>query len=202
MTDHLRLHNIVFHTKVLGPGDRTAVWFQGCNRRCRGCMSESSRPLDGGQVVSINSLSEAILHQTGIEGVTISGGEPFLQAEALFTLISSLRSSSSLGVIVYTGYTIEQLRDLNDPYINRLLEGMIDILIDGEYVDELNDGKSLRGSSNQRILLLTDRYAQSKAYYEQQTRDIEVYMKNNELFLVGIPSNQTWKQWESAVSDL
>ena len=202
MTDVLRLHNIVYHTRTLGPGDRTAIWFQGCRRRCKGCMSESSRPMDGGWDVSIPKLCSAILQQTGIEGVTISGGEPFLQAEALYTLISGLRSKSNLGVIVYTGYTIEPLKERNDLYINRLLDGMIDLLIDGEYVDELNDGKSLRGSSNQRVLLLTERYTQHKADYEQQTRDIEVYMKDNEVFLIGIPSNQTWKQWESVISDL
>ena len=139
MTDVLRLHNIVYHTRTLGPGDRTAIWFQGCRRRCKGCMSESSRPMDGGWDVSIPKLCSAILQQTGIEGVTISGGEPFLQAEALYTLISGLRSKSNLGVIVYTGYTIEQLKERNDLYINRLLDGMIDLLIDGEYVDELND---------------------------------------------------------------
>lgn len=202
MTDTVRLHNIVFHTRVLGPGDRTAIWFQGCLRRCKGCMSPSSRPMDGGEIVSIPMLCDAVLAQEGIEGVTISGGEPFLQPVALENILTRLRSSSSLGVIIYTGYTIAQLRELGDLHINRILNGLVDLLIDGEYIEALNDGKSLRGSSNQRLIFLTDRYRSCWELYEGTTRNAEVILSAGEAFFIGIPSVETWHQWELALRDL
>lgn len=202
MVDTFRIHNVAYRTKVLGPGERTAIWFQGCNRRCKGCMSESSRPLNGGKLASISKLCDVIFSQTGIEGVTISGGEPFLQPEALYSLLERIRNNSSLGVIVYTGFTLEQLKDLGDSWVDKILNGYVDLLIDGEYVDELNDGKSLKGSSNQRVLFLTDRYLPYKELYEGTTRNAEVRLSGNDVFFVGIPSKDTWHQWSTAIDEV
>ena len=202
MTDTVRLHNIAYRTKVLGPGERFAIWFQGCKRRCKGCMSESSRPLNGGKLASISKLCDVIFSQTGIEGVTISGGEPFLQPEALCSILERIRNYSSLGVIVYTGFTLDQLKELGNPWINKILSGYVDLLIDGEYVDELNDGKSLKGSSNQRVLFLTDRYLPYREIYEGTIRNAEVRLSGNDVFFVGIPSKETWDQWRTAIADI
>lgn len=202
MTDILRLHNIAYRTKVLGPGERTAIWFQGCHRRCKGCMSQSSRPLDGGRLASISKICDAIFAQTGIEGITVSGGEPFLQPESLYSLLEKVRRNSDLGIIVYTGFTLEQLQALQNPWIDKTLNGYIDLLIDGEYVEALNDGKSLRGSSNQRVLFLTDRYLPHKHLYEGTTRNAEVRLSGNDIFFVGIPSKETWHQWRAALNEV
>lgn len=202
MVDTFRIHNVAYRTKVLGPGERTAIWFQGCNRRCKGCMSESSRPLNGGKLASISKLCDVIFSQTGVEGVTISGGEPFLQPEALYSLLERIRNNSSLGVIVYTGFTLEQLKGLENPWINKILSGYVDLLIDGEYVDELNDGKSLKGSSNQRVLFLTDRYLPYMELYGGTTRNAEVRLSGNDVFFVGIPSKETWRQWSTAIDEV
>lgn len=202
MTDVVRLHNVALRTKVLGPGERAAVWFQGCRRSCKGCMSPSSRSLDGGILASIPKLCQAVLAQQGLEGITISGGEPFLQPEALDSLLTLLRDHADLGVIIYTGYTLEQLRAKNNPSIQRILDHLADMIIDGEYVEELNDGKSLKGSSNQRVIHLTDRYRSSQSLYESTKRDVEVILSAGETFLIGIPNKETWKQWECALKDL
>lgn len=82
----VRIHRIVRSTTALGPGNRTAIWFQGCRRNCRGCMSPYSRALDGGTVWETGSLAKEICSIKDIEGITISGGEPFLQPEALYDL--------------------------------------------------------------------------------------------------------------------
>lgn len=202
MTDILRLHNVVYHTKVLGPGVRAAVWFQGCHRRCKGCMSESSRPMDGGRLVRISRLCDAIVACQDIEGITVSGGEPFLQPEALYALLSNIRKRSNLGVIIYTGFTLDRLKALEDPWIGGVLNGLADLLIDGEYVEALNDGKSLRGSSNQQLHFLTERYLPQRALYEADTRNAEVMLKENQVFFVGIPSRNTWEQWQEAVREI
>lgn len=196
MTDTIRVHNLVRRTKVLGPGERFALWLQGCNRSCKGCMSQSSRPLEGGRLASISRLRRLILSQQGLEGITVSGGEPFLQPEALCTLLEGL---GELGVIVYTGFTLEQLQAMKDPWVDKLLQQHIDLLIDGPYIEEQNDGKSLKGSANQRLFFLTDRYLPYRALYEGTTRNAEVHMTDNELFFVGIPNKTTWQQWSSAV---
>lgn len=190
------------HTKTLGPGTRAAIWLQGCKRSCKGCMSLSTRPMNGGFLASISKLCESILTLKDIEGVTVSGGEPFLQPEALFVLLRTLRENSDLGVIVYTGYTLEQLRGLHDPLIDQILDEMVDLLIDGEYVDELNDGMGLKGSSNQRLLFLTDRYLPYREIYERKVRNIEVMMSEEEIFVIGIPNRETWRQWETAAGEV
>lgn len=202
MTDIVRLHNIILRTKVLGPGERAAIWFQGCKRSCRGCMSPSSRPLDGGIRASIPKICEAVLAQEGLEGVTVSGGEPFLQPEALDSLLTYLREKKNLGIIIYTGYTMEQLQEKNDPHMNNILDHLADTIIDGEYVEELNDGASLKGSSNQRVIHLTERYRSSQPLYEGTKRDVEVHLSAGEAFLIGIPNKETWRQWEYALKDL
>ena len=106
---NIRLHDMRMHTNALGPGIRTAIWFQGCNRCCKGCMSPSSRPLDGGTLVDVEKVIASIKNTADIEGVTISGGEPFLQIDALFALLKSLRSDTELGIIIYTGYNFFKL---------------------------------------------------------------------------------------------
>ena len=94
-------------------------------------------------------------------------------------------------MIVYTGFTLEQLKEKNDKNINLFLEN-IDILIDGLYNDKLNDGVSLRGSSNQNIYQFTQRYdSVFDKYYGKKTREIEIYMQDKNMMIVGIPKDDT-----------
>lgn len=142
-------------THALGPGLRYAIWVQGCHRRCKGCITPESRLFEGGTEIDIDSLVSDIVNRDGIDGITISGGEPFLQAVELFSLLKKvLCQKPNLTVIIYTGFVIEELYKL--PEASNLL-ALTDILIDGEYVEELNDNKGIRGSSNQRVIPLTNR---------------------------------------------
>ena len=81
-------------------------------------------------------------------------------------------------------------------------DGYVDLLIDGEYVQAYNDGKSLKGSSNQRVLFLTERYLPYRELYAGSTRNAEVRLSGNDVFFVGIPSKQTWQQWRAAVEEV
>lgn len=186
---------MILHTRVLGPGVRTAIWFQGCEKRCKGCMSLSTRDINGGVEVDVEKVYEEVAKLTDIEGITISGGEPFLQSEALYELLDKVKTFTELSVIVYTGYTIEELRLQNDERIDRILNGMIDILIDGEYVEELNDGGSLKGSSNQRVHFLTERYLSQKELYETHSRKAEIFPAERGLFLIGVPDKDTLERF-------
>lgn len=96
--------------------------------------------------------------------------------------------------------TLEKLQAMEDPWVDKLLRCHIDLLIDGPYAEEQNDGKSLKGSANQRVLFLTERYLPHRGLYERSARNAEVYMENNALFFVGIPNKTAWEQWNSAVA--
>ena len=178
--------------RALGPGVRYALWVQGCPRRCPGCVAPEAQALDGGTELETGALAWEIL-LSGAEGLTISGGEPFLQAEALAELIRTVRRKRDLGVIVYTGYVYEEL--LADPAARALLEET-DLLIDGPYVKELDDGKSLRGSSNQRVIPLTERYREELSLYGRPERPTEAFAHGAEVHYVGVSGE--WKTPETA----
>lgn len=158
-------------THVLGPGLRYVLWTQGCQRRCKGCVTPESQPLDGGTEIDIEALATDIVDNSRIDGLTVSGGEPFLQAGQLNRLLELVHQyRPELTVIVYTGYTIEQLEHL--PQAKEALQN-VDVLIDGEYVEELNDNKGIRGSSNQRIIALSHRLDKYLAHMADGIRKIE-----------------------------
>lgn len=176
--------------QTLGPGNRYGIWVQGCNRRCSGCVAEQSQPLNGGTLVDVGGLAWEIIC-SDVEGLTISGGEPFLQADALTELITLIRAKKDIGVIVYTGYLREELKNVpgGDSFLQQ-----IDLLIDGPYKRELDDGKSLRGSSNQRVIALTDRYQDYLHMYGTEGRKTEVFKHGDTINIVGIPNRENPKE--------
>lgn len=170
---------------VLGPGERFVLWVQGCNKKCPGCIAENARNMARGTMISIDALAYEIAFSNA-DGLTISGGEPFLQAEELADMIEKIHKKRDMGVIVYTGFTYEDLK--NEVSAQSFLS-KIDLLIDGPYLTELDDGKSLRGSSNQRAIFLTDRY---RAYADEigtKSREREFFRHGIYVHEIGIPSN-------------
>ena len=171
---------------TLGPGERFCLWVQGCRQRCPGCISPESREEGAGHPIPTNALAVEIV-LSGMDGLTISGGEPFLQAPALTELLDQIRAKKDMGVIVYTGYTLEYLQTLPEA---RELLGRVDLLIDGPYVQALDDGKSLRGSSNQRVICLTERYRDALCLYGQDGRENQVFSHGAYGSIVGIPQHK------------
>ncbi len=191
LPDHLRIHQILPGITVLGPYERFVIWTQGCARRCPGCMSPDSRPFDGGSEVSVEEVFSRVMCYPECEGLTISGGEPFLQALPLCGLIDRLREKRDLGVILYTGYTIEELSGPGAPEGAGELLKRIDLLIDGPYIRELNDDCSLRGSSNQRVIPMTERYlGQLSMYGAAGVRPTQLSWTPGGFFLVGVPKRE------------
>lgn len=192
----VRIHNMVKRTKVLGPGERTAIWFQGCNRNCKGCMSPTSRPLDGGKLIDSDLIINEVLSEDNIEGITISGGEPFLQIEGLYYILKKIRENSVLGIIIYTGFMLDQLIKMKNIKVDEIVSNLSDLIIDGEYVDELNDGIALRGSSNQKLNFITERYKDFVGMYNEPHRNAEVIATEADMFLVGIPEKRMLSKWK------
>ena len=152
----MRLSGIVEESIVDGPGLRYVLFTQGCPHHCKGCHNPQTHSFEGG----FPFAAEAALAQMGenplLSGITLSGGEPFAQAEALCAVAEGVQAMRK-NVMTYTGYTLEALLARNDHWTNRLLE-LTDILVDGPYVEDLRDLElQFRGSSNQRLLYRADR---------------------------------------------
>jgi anaerobic ribonucleoside-triphosphate reductase activating protein len=141
---------------VLGPGSRYVVWVQGCPLSCPGCVSPQWIPPDGGVPTSVRLLAEQVATHA-VDGLTLSGGEPFAQAAALARLVELVRERRDLSVLSYSGYTLRWLRRHGSPAQHRLL-AQLDLLIDGRYRQDLHADLRWRGSSNQRLHCLTDRH--------------------------------------------
>lgn len=190
----LYLHMRERSVTSLGPGKRYVLWVAGCNRNCPGCIAPDSHDMTNGTAVDVGALAWEIL-MSNAEGLTISGGEPFLQAEALSELVRLIRRKQDMGVIVYTGFLHEELEAV--PGAAALL-AQTDLLIDGPYIRELDDGHSLRGSSNQRVIPLTARYSGALSLYGVPGRSTEVFHHGASIHYVGIPSNSQYPPDESS----
>lgn len=187
---NIRIFDVCRHgSHVLGPGRRYVLWTQGCKRCCPGCITPESRPLEGGVDIDIDALAYDIVSRSQIDGVTVSGGEPFLQAKGVGRLLELVhKERPEMTVIVYTGYRQEELDEVPDAGV--LLQH-IDVLIDGEYVESLNDGVGIRGSSNQRIIPLTHRLDSYLDTMNKGVRHVErVAIGPQTVTTIGIPIKQ------------
>ncbi len=149
----LRLAGVYRESIVDGPGIRMTIFTQGCPHNCEGCQNPDTHDFNGGYISHPENLLEAIDKNPMLRGVTFSGGEPFMQAEALAELGEEIHKRG-LDIITYTGFTYEDLVASFDKFPERkhLLE-QTDYLIDGKFVLALRSLElQFRGSSNQRII--------------------------------------------------
>ena len=192
----LKISHTEAHTDLLGPGDRFVIWVHGCCFDCEGCLARNTR-FGPYSEVETGALAMEILN-SGCDGITISGGEPFLQAEPLAALVREVRRVRDMGVIVYSGFTLSELRERSD---SAPLLRLTDILIDGRYVKALDDGSAYIGSSNQTLHYLTERYrASGEGYYSAPRRRAEIRFSADSVTLIGVPSANVltvWKQLKS-----
>ncbi|NVB38596.1 radical SAM protein [Pseudenhygromyxa sp. WMMC2535] len=153
----LNLAHLLPRSAANGPGERFVVWVQGCSLRCPGCWNPDTWSLEPRLQMSVDDLVAEVLGTRGIEGVTLTGGEPFEQAASLASLCARLRAHG-LSVMAFTGY---RLRELVTPDQKALLD-LCDIVVAGRYLQArrvLN--QPWRGSSNQVVHYRTNRYASS-----------------------------------------
>lgn len=144
----IRLSGVLQESIVDGPGLRATVFVQGCPHYCEGCHNAHTHPFEGGYEDDTEKVAADILANPLNLGVTFSGGEPLCQAAPLVDLARRLGKH----LVIYTGYTFEELIAESDP--NRMaLLALCDILIDGKFVLAERDlTLRFRGSRNQRIL--------------------------------------------------
>jgi anaerobic ribonucleoside-triphosphate reductase activating protein len=147
----IQIAGIVNDSIVDGPGLRMAVFVQGCDKDCEGCHNQEARVIGGGSAYTPEEIFEKIMANPLLSGVTLSGGEPLLQAHELIPLAKSIKEAN-LALAVYTGDTFEQIMERGDSAQIALL-GYADTMIDGPFVlAQKSLALPFRGSSNQRIL--------------------------------------------------
>lgn len=182
----MRIERAVNYVTALGPGKRLCVWVNGCSRGCPGCVSPRLQKADPETEVEIPAYF-ADYRLDRIDGVTVSGGEPFEQAEELAALVCYFRERGVRDILVYSGYTLDELTARNDAATNAALRG-ISVLIDGPYVRELDTQQgNLAGSSNQKIHYFDASLRPRYEAYAAQTRTMQEMTLGNTLLAVGIP---------------
>lgn len=183
----MNVARILYPVEVLGPGKRIGIWMCGCHRACKGCSNpelwEKKPELEVSVddiMLLINRVAEA--HQ--VDGFTITGGEPMNQPRELSELIKRIKRISS-DILVYSGYKLEELKD-RDADTQEILDN-IAVLIDGEYIEEKNDGARLRGSSNQTVNFLDESSRQKyEDYMNSRPNQIQNFTASDGTVSVGI----------------
>jgi anaerobic ribonucleoside-triphosphate reductase activating protein len=181
----LRVAQIVSDTEAEGPGRRLAVWVQGCPLRCPGCCNPQMLSFSGGVPWTPAALARLVVETPGIEGLTLLGGEPVAQAAACAELATVARGAG-LSVMLFSGYTIEELRRMSG-HVRRLLDAC-DLLVDGRYEHAAPEvRRRWIGSRNQRLHVLTERYRADDPRFSQRNT-IELRLARGELSANGWPS--------------
>ena len=154
--------NLLFtypETIVDGEGIRFSIYLAGCSHRCKGCHNpESWNPSAGFPLTetAIKTMIDQINANPLLDGITFSGGDPFYNPKEFLPVIRKFHEYTKLNIWCYTGYTYETL--LADPLRRPILD-YIDVLVDGKFEQALySPYLEFRGSSNQRILKLKDKF--------------------------------------------
>ena len=161
-------------SKVNGPGERFTLWTQGCSKGCKNCFNPETWSFAINKIISVEEIFN-IIKDLDVSGVTITGGDPFEQPEELFNLLLLLEKLNlSKGVIVFTGYTIDEI---NKDFLLRKSLSYIDVLIDGRFFEERRISSGLRGSEN-------------KVLPEELEIDqsVEIGLEDDNIYVTGFPS--------------
>lgn len=180
----MQIDRFYYPTQTLGFGNRISIWTVGCPRKCKGCSNPELQSSNPSKDIPIKDIIGAITGFNDVDGLTITGGEPFFQTEELYSLLAECRKIINGDILVFTGYTLESIKA--DVSMSKCLN-FIDILIDGEYIEELNDNVGLRGSANQNIIILNEKYSGRYADAEKWPRKSQLVIGENTIVNIGIP---------------
>jgi anaerobic ribonucleoside-triphosphate reductase activating protein len=179
---------IHYPVQVLGPGVRVGLWTQGCSIQCKGCMSMHTWPFDERYARPVEEIAEALL-TFPCDALTISGGEPLDQAEALLALLKAIRPSYQ-DILLYTGYTLGYLKRHHSAVLS-----YIDALVDGPFRKGLETSAAYKGSENQRFFLLTPALAEKyKPWVKaEKNKSLQVALRAEGVYLIGIPHQKDYE---------
>lgn len=184
----ININKLHFPVTVLGPGQRIGLWVQGCSVGCAGCMSRDTWNKGGHSAVPLDDVVDWCVGRAeiGAEGITISGGEPFEQPEALDALIARLsdwrrKQEREFDILCYSGLPLARLQRDFDHILAKL-----DALIPEPFQLRRPIGGSWQGSSNQPLILLSE-LGRNRFANVPQRRQIQITWSDGKLFTIGIP---------------
>ncbi|MDR1647372.1 MAG: radical SAM protein [Zoogloeaceae bacterium] len=186
----LRLNKAHSPVTVLGHGQRIGLWLQGCSLHCKGCVSQDTWDTKGGMLAPVEEvLAWCRARIDALDGITLSGGEPFEQPKALEALLSGFRAWRKSGlvfdVLCYSGYPLKTLRQRHAALLNKL-----DALIPEPYVEHLPQGGIWRGSANQTLVPLSplgiERYGDKEEAVAE--KNMQVAIEDGRVWMIGIPA--------------
>lgn len=187
-----------FPVTGLGFGRRTGIWLQGCSIRCPGCIVPETWQPSLEHRVPLARLLQAVQPWVEIsDGVTISGGEPFDQPEALFALLTALRVLTPGDLLVYSGYPWRKLRRDFSPILQ-----LCDVVVSEPFRARQLSITPLTGSSNQRVHLLSPAAKKRYADWRDFPSATGIAIGDNTIQLVGILPRQAVSGLAQAVSRL
>ncbi|MBD5558838.1 MAG: 4Fe-4S cluster-binding domain-containing protein [Clostridia bacterium] len=179
----MNIHRIYYPVMALGPGERIGIWTRGCRRRCPGCMSPElweKAPDKEIPMAELKKRLQEMLDECFVEGVTISGGEPLEQEAELMELLEFLRARGVRDILLYTGLTRKQL----GARARKLTKYAT--VVCGPYIREEDDGRALRGSSNQEFLFRSPEMQEQYEPWTYGPRLVQPVDEDDEMFLVGL----------------
>lgn len=183
------IDRILAPIETLGPGRRIVIWTKGCSKQCYSCANPELWDTSNAHCYDVKEIVKIVNNinrELNIDGITISGGDPLEQKDELLQLTESLQCVTE-DIIVYTGYIWDELLDIWCIEDVERLKKSVAVLIDGPYVDDLNEKNIvLRGSSNQRVIYFKDKYKGIYEEYLQQGRKIQNVYMGSQLISVGI----------------
>ena len=171
--DTIRLSGIIRESIVDGPGLRFAVYCQGCPHNCEGCHNPSTHDFGGGKDTEIQRILAEVDKNPSIKGLTFSGGEPFCQPEGFLELAKGAKERD-LDIVIFTGYTYEELMELNEsrPSIGELIS-YAELIVDGRFeISQRDLSLRFRGSRNQRIIHVPSSLKEGKVVLSEKYMNI------------------------------
>jgi anaerobic ribonucleoside-triphosphate reductase activating protein len=178
----IQIHHKLSSSRTNGPGNRAVIWVQGCTLNCPGCFNPKTHVKNAGSQSTVNELFEWIFRlDNGIEGITLSGGEPLQQAMAVLSLLQRIKKETNLSTFMFSGYTRAEIETF--PVWPELSE-CLDVLICGRYDQTQKHDHGIIRSANQEALFLSDRYTQQDL--DQIPENELIIMPDGEILVSGV----------------
>lgn len=191
MEEFVNLMGVTPETYANGPGKRCLVHFQGCALKCKFCFNPESWSFEENKKISVLSLATRILIRvsSGMEGLTISGGEPFAQPKALLDLLEILHQNGcpfTKGVIIFSGFNKMELENIPE---YKKISRYVDLIVSGRFEHDKRIYSSLRSSSNQEYIWNPRKNRGKDLISEDELNEqsVEIILDNGRLTVTGFP---------------
>ena len=185
----MQVDRILYPITSLGPGERLVILTIGCSKHCKNCTNPELWEGNPAKDINVTELVNMIKQTTQnhvIDGVTLTGGDPLEQITELNEMLPLLKDISD-DVLIYTGYTLNEAKEALSQSEWENMSKYTSVLIDGPYIDELNDNKCvLRGSTNQNIIYFDETKRKLYSDYLSKERTVQNIYYNQKIISVGI----------------